>query len=96
VLQGGAAARGVQRRHRRPPRRCSYPTISLTGAFGTVSGDLGDLLKGDSLIWSFGAGLFQPIFNASRLKRKYEAAQARYEQSLAQYQSAALNAIGSG
>jgi multidrug efflux system outer membrane protein len=69
-----------------------YPTISLTGAFGTVSGDLGDLLKGDSLIWSFGAGLFQPIFNASRLKRNYEAAQARYEQSLAQYRSAALNA----
>lgn len=69
-----------------------YPTISLTGAFGTVSGDLGDLLKGDSLIWSFGAGLFQPIFNAGRLKRNYEAAQARYEQSLAQYQSAALNA----
>jgi len=69
-----------------------YPTISLTGAFGTVSGDLGDLLKGDSLIWSFGAGLFQPIFNAGRLKRNYEAAQARYEQSLAQYRSAALNA----
>jgi multidrug efflux system outer membrane protein len=69
-----------------------YPTISLTGAFGTVSGDLGDLLKGDSLIWSFGAGLFQPIFNGQRLKRNYEAAQARYEQSLAQYQSAALNA----
>ena len=33
-----------------------YPTISLTGAFGTVSGDLGNLLKGDSVIWSFGAG----------------------------------------
>ena len=69
-----------------------YPTISLTGAFGTVSGDLGDLLKGDSIIWSFGANLFQPIFNAGRLKRNYEAAQARYEQSLAQYQQAALNA----
>jgi multidrug efflux system outer membrane protein len=69
-----------------------YPTISLTGAFGTVSGDLGDLLKGDSVIWSFGAGLFQPIFNGHRIKRNYEAAQARFEQSLAQYQSAALNA----
>jgi outer membrane protein, multidrug efflux system len=69
-----------------------YPTISLTGAFGTVSGDLGDLLKGDSIIWSFGANLFQPIFNGHRIKRNYEAAQARFEQSLAEYQSAALNA----
>lgn len=69
-----------------------YPTISLTGAFGTVSGDLGDLLKGDSVIWSFGANLFQPIFNGHRIKRNYEAAQARFEQSLALYQSAALNA----
>jgi outer membrane protein, multidrug efflux system len=69
-----------------------YPTISLTGALGVVSGDLGQLLKGDSVIWSVGAGLFQPIFNAGRNKRNLEAAQARYDQSLAQYQSAALNA----
>lgn len=69
-----------------------YPTISLTGAFGTVSGDLGDFLKGDSLIWSFGAGLFQPLFNAKRIKRNYEAAQARFDQALVEYQRSALNA----
>jgi multidrug efflux system outer membrane protein len=68
-----------------------YPTISLTGAFGTVSGDLGDLLKGDSVIWSIGAGLFQPLFNGHRIKRNYEAAQARFDQAVAQYQQAALN-----
>ena len=69
-----------------------YPTISLTGAFGTVSGDLADFLKGDSLVWSFGAGLFQPLFNAKRIRRNYEAAQARFEQAIAQYQRSALNA----
>jgi multidrug efflux system outer membrane protein len=73
-------------------RALFYPTISLTGALGTVSGDLSDLLKGDSVIWSVGAGLFQPLFNAGRNKRNYEAAQARFDQSLAAYQSAALNA----
>jgi len=69
-----------------------YPTISLTGALGTVSGDLGDLLKGDSLIWSVGAGLFQPLFNAGRIKRNFEAAQARFDQAVLVYQRSALNA----
>ena len=69
-----------------------YPTISLTGAFGLISGDLSELLKGDSIIWSVGSGLFQPLYNAGRNKRNYEANLARFQQSLAQYQSAALNA----
>ena len=69
-----------------------YPTISLTGAVGTVSGDLSNLLKGDSIIWSLGAGLFQPLFNAGRIRSNYEAAQARFARALAEYQQAALNA----
>jgi len=69
-----------------------YPRISLTGALGTVSGDLGDFLKGDSLIWSVGAGLFQPLFNAGRIKRNFEAAQARFDQAVIGYQQSALNA----
>jgi len=69
-----------------------YPTISLTGSVGALSGDLSDLLKGDSVIWSVGTGLFQPLFNAGRNRRNYEAALARFDQALAQYQKAALNA----
>jgi multidrug efflux system outer membrane protein len=69
-----------------------YPTISLTGSVGALSGDFSDLLKGDSIVWSVGAGLFQPLFNAGRNRRNYEAAQARFDQALAQYQKAALNA----
>ena len=69
-----------------------YPRISLTGSLGTVSGDLADFLKGDSIIWSFGAGLFQPLFNAGRIRRNLEAAEARFEQAIAIYQRSALNA----
>jgi multidrug efflux system outer membrane protein len=69
-----------------------YPTISLTGSLGTVSSSLSDFMTGDSIVWSIGAGLFQPIFNGGRIKRNYEAAQARYDQALAQYQRSALNA----
>lgn len=69
-----------------------YPQISLTGSLGTISGDLGDFLKGDSIIWSVGAGLFQPLFNAGRIKRNFEAAQARFDQAVVIYQQSALNA----
>ncbi len=69
-----------------------YPRISLTGSLGNVSGDLADFMKGDSIIWSFGAGLFQPLFNGGRIRRNLEAAEARFEQAIALYQRAALNA----
>jgi multidrug efflux system outer membrane protein len=68
-----------------------YPTISLTGFFGGVSGDLTTFLGGSGGIWSVGAGLLQPIYNGGRLRRNSEAAQARYDQALAMYQKAALN-----
>jgi multidrug efflux system outer membrane protein len=69
-----------------------YPSISLTGSVGTVSGDLSNLLKGDSVIWSLGANLFQPIFNAGRIRGNYDAARARFDQALAEYQLTAINA----
>jgi multidrug efflux system outer membrane protein len=68
-----------------------YPTISLTGFLGGVSGDLTTFLGGSGGLWSIGAGLLQPIYNGGRLRRNSEAAQARYDQALAMYQKAALN-----
>jgi multidrug efflux system outer membrane protein len=69
-----------------------YPTISLTGSVGAVSRDLSNILQGDSIFWSVSAGLFQPLFQGGRIRRNYEAAQARFDQALAQYRQTALNA----
>ena len=68
-----------------------FPTISLTGLLGGVSRDLSNVVKADGAVWSLGAGIFQPIFQGGRIKRNYEAAKARFDQALAQYQKAALN-----
>ena len=68
-----------------------YPTISLTGFLGGVSGDLTSFLGGSGAVWSLSPGLFQPIFQAGRLRRNLEAAQARFDAALAEYQKAALN-----
>jgi multidrug efflux system outer membrane protein len=42
-------------------------------------------------VWSLSPGLFQPIFQAGRIRRNLEAAQARFDAALAVYQKAALN-----
>ncbi len=68
-----------------------YPQINLTSFGGGVAGDISNVLGGAGAMWSLGAGLLQPIYNAGRNKRNLEATQARYDAALAQYQKAALN-----
>jgi multidrug efflux system outer membrane protein len=69
-----------------------YPTISLTGSAGSLSNAFNNFLSADSLLWTAAAGVFQPLFNGGRIKRNYEAAQARFDQALIQYRRSALNA----
>ncbi len=68
-----------------------FPTISLTGLLGTVSSEFSNLLKADANVWQVSPSLFAPIFQGGRIRRNYDAAKARYEQAIAQYQKAALN-----
>jgi len=68
-----------------------FPTISLTGFLGGVSGDLTKFLGGDGAVWSLGSGLLQPIFQAGRLKQNAAVMQARYDEALAAYRKAVLN-----
>jgi multidrug efflux system outer membrane protein len=68
-----------------------FPSISLTGFLGGVSGDLTSFLGGSGAVWSLGTGLLQPIFQAGRLQRNLEATQARFTAAVASYRKAALN-----
>jgi len=67
-----------------------FPSISLTGFLGGVSGDLATLM-GQGALWSTTLGLLQPIYQGGRLRRDLEATQARFEAAVADYQKAALN-----
>ncbi|WP_413585107.1 efflux transporter outer membrane subunit [Bdellovibrio sp. HCB274] len=70
-----------------------FPTISLTGGFGFESSDLKNLFKGESQVYSYGAGISMPIFNGGRTGYMVEAATARQKAALAQYRQAIQNAF---
>jgi outer membrane protein, multidrug efflux system len=68
-----------------------FPSISLSGLYGGISGDFSDLMSNDAEVWSVNPSLFAPIFQGGRITQNYEASKAVYEQAFAQYQQAALN-----
>ena len=69
-----------------------FPSLSITGALGAVSGVLSDLLEDDAAVNQLRPSLFAPIFQGGRIRANHEAAIARRDQALYQYRAAALNA----
>ena len=74
-------------------RAAYFPSISLTGLLGTESSALGDLFSGPARIWNFAGNLTQPLWGAGRIDRQVDAAEARNDQSVAQYRNAIANAF---
>jgi outer membrane protein, multidrug efflux system len=70
-----------------------FPAISLTGAFGSASGDLSDLFKGSSQVWQYSAPITMPIFTAGRIAGTVQEAEAIQQQALIGYQQAIQNAF---
>lgn len=62
-----------------------FPSISLTGAYGSASRELGDLFTNPTEAWSVAGGLLQPIFQGGRLRSNLSRAEAVREERKAQY-----------
>lgn len=62
-----------------------FPSIVLTGTYGSESSSLGNLFTGPAAVWSFAAGLTQPIFAAGLIKSQFEEAEARRDQATVVY-----------
>jgi multidrug efflux system outer membrane protein len=69
-----------------------FPTLSLTGLFGNVSPELGELFsKGKT--WNIAANLLGPLFTGGSVKRKVAATKAQWEQAKVLYEAAVTNAL---
>jgi multidrug efflux system outer membrane protein len=70
-----------------------FPRISLTGSYGYSSGELNELLDPTSELWRIAMGIVQPLFDGGRLRADLRAAEARYQQGLADYAKRLLTAF---
>ena len=67
-------------------RAAFFPSISLTGQYGSVSNELSGLFKSGTWGFSIGPSINLPIFNAGRLTANLESAKAGRDIALAQYE----------
>jgi outer membrane protein, multidrug efflux system len=74
-------------------RAAFFPTISLTGDFGTASSALDKLFKAGSKEWSFAPSATVPIFNAGSLRASLDVAKLQKDISIAQYEKAIQTAF---
>ncbi len=70
-----------------------YPSISLTGLFGSASNSLDKLFTEPAELYSYGAGIVGPIFTGGGIAGQVRVAEARQQQVLLAYQSAIRNAF---
>ncbi|MCZ6675198.1 MAG: efflux transporter outer membrane subunit [Verrucomicrobia bacterium] len=69
------------------------PDITLTGSLGQASTDLGNLLDGDSSVWSLAGNIAAPIFLGGQLGAQQRFAEAQFNEQVSNYENAILNAF---
>ena len=74
-------------------RAAMFPSLSLTGALGSESSSLSNLLKGPAHFWQLGFGLSAPIFDGGRNAARVDQAGARQREAVGAYQSAVATAF---
>ncbi|ADI39165.1 efflux transporter outer membrane subunit [Waddlia chondrophila] len=74
-------------------RAAYFPSISLTGAYGTSSNELSSLFTAGTSLWNYGVPITMPIFTAGRISGEVKAAEAFRNQLLATYRQRILEAF---
>lgn len=70
-----------------------FPSITLTGSFGTASTQLENLFTGPSRAWNFGPSVSLPIFDMGRRQANLDVAQAQRDQAVTRYEQAIQSAF---
>jgi multidrug efflux system outer membrane protein len=74
-------------------RALYFPSISLTGLFGTASTQFSNLFTGPARVWSYAGALTVPIFTAGNISGQVKQAEAQQQQALLEYQKAIQSAF---
>ena len=74
-------------------RAAFFPSIQLTGSYGFSNAALSTLFGPGGVIASLAAGLTQPLFDAGILRGQLEQVKGRYDELLADYRKAVIQAF---
>jgi outer membrane protein, multidrug efflux system len=74
-------------------RAAYFPSVTLTGDYGSASRELSDLFKGDANFWNYFIPVTVPIFTGGRIAGEVKAAEAVRCQTLAAYRQQILEAF---
>jgi len=70
-----------------------FPSLSLTGAFGSESNVLKSLFSGPAMIWSIGAGLVQPLIGLALINDTVELRGAQRDETVVRYRQTVQSAF---
>lgn len=62
-----------------------YPSISLTGSYGTQAGALSNLFSGPAVVWGLAASLLQPLIGLKKIEANVDAQTARRDELVILY-----------
>jgi multidrug efflux system outer membrane protein len=70
-----------------------YPSLGLSAAYGSDANRIGNLFSAPALLWSVGVSAAQTLFDGGRISANVDFAKAGYQESVANYRQAVLNAF---
>jgi outer membrane protein, multidrug efflux system len=65
-----------------------FPSISLTGLFGSASNAIDTLFSGPAELWSYGGAVTAPLFTGGAIRGQVDIAEAQQQQLVSAYQRA--------
>lgn len=74
-------------------RAAFFPSISLTGSYGSLSSSFHNLFSGPDMAWSFGPSISLPLFNFGRNQANLDLAKARKNIAVASYEKSIQSAF---
>lgn len=70
-----------------------FPSLTLTGSYGTGGSRFGDLFNASTNVWSFGASVAQTLFDAGATSARVQEAEASRDAAVARYRQSVLAAF---
>lgn len=74
-------------------RAAFFPRVALTGAYGTVSPELGNLFAPGTGAWIFAPSMTLPLFEGGKLRSNLDLAEARRDLAVASYEKTVQSAF---